>query len=167
MATHSSILAWEIPWTEEPGRLVPRVTERWTHLIVGTHTHTHTHTHTLYTSAWSRGGATETQETMIKEEQGGFPGGSVVKNPPANAGNQVQSLTPHGLEQQAGAPSLCSEAREPQLLRPPAPYSLRSATSEATAATSMSTVIRAQPPSPKLEKSPCSIEDPAQPKINR
>ena len=25
MATHSSILAWEIPWTEEPGRLVPRV----------------------------------------------------------------------------------------------------------------------------------------------
>ena len=24
MATHSSILAWEIPWTEEPGRLRPR-----------------------------------------------------------------------------------------------------------------------------------------------
>ena len=23
MATHSSILAWEIPWTEEPGRLIP------------------------------------------------------------------------------------------------------------------------------------------------
>ena len=22
MATHSSILAWRIPWTEEPGRLV-------------------------------------------------------------------------------------------------------------------------------------------------
>ena len=22
MATHSSILAWEIPWMEEPGRLV-------------------------------------------------------------------------------------------------------------------------------------------------
>ena len=22
MVTHSSILAWEIPWTEEPGRLV-------------------------------------------------------------------------------------------------------------------------------------------------
>ena len=21
MATHSSVLAWEIPWTEEPGRL--------------------------------------------------------------------------------------------------------------------------------------------------
>ena len=24
MATHSSILAWEIPWTEKPGRLQPR-----------------------------------------------------------------------------------------------------------------------------------------------
>ena len=23
MATHSNILAWEIPWTEEPGRLHP------------------------------------------------------------------------------------------------------------------------------------------------
>ena len=23
MATHSSILAWKIPWTEEPGRLQP------------------------------------------------------------------------------------------------------------------------------------------------
>ena len=22
MATHSSLLAWEIPWTEEPGRLL-------------------------------------------------------------------------------------------------------------------------------------------------
>ena len=25
MATHSSILVWEIPWTEEPGRLKDRV----------------------------------------------------------------------------------------------------------------------------------------------
>ena len=24
MATHSSILAWKIPWTEEPGRLQSR-----------------------------------------------------------------------------------------------------------------------------------------------
>ena len=23
IATHSSIIAWEIPWTEEPGRLYP------------------------------------------------------------------------------------------------------------------------------------------------
>ena len=26
-ATHSSILAWEIPWTEEPGGLLFRVTK--------------------------------------------------------------------------------------------------------------------------------------------
>ena len=42
MATHSGILAWNIPRTEEPGRLQsmdckePNTTE---------HTHTHTHTH--------------------------------------------------------------------------------------------------------------------------
>ena len=27
-ATHSSLLAWEIPWTEEPGRLQPMGSER-------------------------------------------------------------------------------------------------------------------------------------------
>ena len=45
MATHSSILAWRIPWTEEPGELqsmgLKRVSHDW-----GTNTHTHTHTHT-------------------------------------------------------------------------------------------------------------------------
>ena len=29
MATHSGILAWEIPWTEEPGGTVHGVTEEW------------------------------------------------------------------------------------------------------------------------------------------
>ena len=28
MATHSSILAWKIPWTEEPGRRESETTER-------------------------------------------------------------------------------------------------------------------------------------------
>ena len=46
MATHSSILAWRIPWVEEPGRLQSMgkesdMTERLTH------THTHTHTRAL------------------------------------------------------------------------------------------------------------------------
>ena len=47
LATHSSILAWRIPQTEEPGGLEPMglqesdTTERLTHI----HTHTHTHTH--------------------------------------------------------------------------------------------------------------------------
>ena len=29
MATHSSILAWEIPWTEEPGGLLTSNTTTW------------------------------------------------------------------------------------------------------------------------------------------
>ena len=41
-AIHSSILAWQIPWTEKPGRLqsvgLQRVWHDW-----GIHTHTHTH----------------------------------------------------------------------------------------------------------------------------
>ena len=28
MATHSSILSWRIPWTEEPGRLQSRGSQR-------------------------------------------------------------------------------------------------------------------------------------------
>ena len=40
--THASILTWEIPWTEEPGRLQYVVSQRVGH--DGTHTHTHTHT---------------------------------------------------------------------------------------------------------------------------
>ena len=28
MATHSSILAWRIPWTEEPGELQPIASQR-------------------------------------------------------------------------------------------------------------------------------------------
>ena len=51
MATHSSILARKIPWTEEPGGLQSMgVTKSWAQLKwlstrVYTHTHTHTHTH--------------------------------------------------------------------------------------------------------------------------
>ena len=30
MATHSSILAWEIPWTEEPGGLQSMDSQEWT-----------------------------------------------------------------------------------------------------------------------------------------
>ena len=42
MATHSSILAWKIPWTEEPGRLESiGVAKSQTQLSL-THTHTHT-----------------------------------------------------------------------------------------------------------------------------
>ena len=32
MATHSSILAWRIPWTEDPGGLVCGIPKSWTRL---------------------------------------------------------------------------------------------------------------------------------------
>ena len=49
MATHSSLLAWRIPWTEEPGGLQSMwVTKSQTQLKqLSTHTHTHTHTMNL------------------------------------------------------------------------------------------------------------------------
>ena len=61
MSTHSTILAWRIPRTEEPGGLQSMGLQRVRHDWVTSHTH-----------------------TMVAE---GFPGGSVVKNPPANAGD--------------------------------------------------------------------------------
>ena len=50
MVTHSSFLTWEVPWTEEAGKLQSMGSQR-----VGHNSDLH------------------------------FPGGSVVKNPPANA----------------------------------------------------------------------------------
>ena len=41
MATHSSILAWRVPWTEEPVGCSP-----WGHRVRHDWAHTHTHTHT-------------------------------------------------------------------------------------------------------------------------
>ena len=46
MATHSSILAWKILWTEEPGRLQSMGFQRLGHARTHTYTRTHTHTHT-------------------------------------------------------------------------------------------------------------------------
>ena len=49
MATHSSVLAWTIPWTEKPGGLQSRGSKCRTgqsaRARAYTHTHTHTHTH--------------------------------------------------------------------------------------------------------------------------
>ena len=54
MATHSSILAWRIPWTEEPGRLQSMGSQRvGRDRATNTHTHTHTHTHNnTYPPLW-------------------------------------------------------------------------------------------------------------------
>ena len=43
MATHFSILAWRIPWTEEPGRLQSMGLQESDTTEQLTHTHTHTH----------------------------------------------------------------------------------------------------------------------------
>ena len=37
MATHSNILAWEIPWTEEPGGLWSTGSQSWAHLSTPAH----------------------------------------------------------------------------------------------------------------------------------
>ena len=44
MATHSSILAWRIPWTEEPGSYSPWGGKELDMIERLTHIHTHTHT---------------------------------------------------------------------------------------------------------------------------
>ena len=44
MATHSSVLAWRIPWAEEPDWLQSMGSQSVGHEATYTHTHTHTHT---------------------------------------------------------------------------------------------------------------------------
>ena len=46
MTTHSSIFAWETPWTEKPGELQSTWLQRVRHDSVTERMHTHTHTHT-------------------------------------------------------------------------------------------------------------------------
>ena len=45
MSTHSSMLAWEIPWTGELGRLQSMSLQRVRHMFTRVHAHIHTHTH--------------------------------------------------------------------------------------------------------------------------
>ena len=48
MVTHSSILAWKLSWTEEPGRLQSTGLQRVGHDCVCTHTHTHIYLLSIY-----------------------------------------------------------------------------------------------------------------------
>ena len=66
MATHSSILAWRIPWTGDPGGLQSMGSQRVRHNWM-TNTHTHTHTHTGHSH-------------MIYNEEGG-PLGDIWRRP--------------------------------------------------------------------------------------
>ena len=51
MATCSSILAWRIPRTEDPGGLQSMGSQRIGQTEQLTHTHTHTHTHDAFSVA--------------------------------------------------------------------------------------------------------------------
>ena len=107
MATHSSILAWRIPWTEEPVGYSP-----WGHRVGHDWAHTHTHTHTegcwnmmgpAIPSSWfgrclstslSCGIDKNVLRLVLSRNtishhysRASLVAGSVVGNPPANAGD--------------------------------------------------------------------------------
>ena len=78
MATHSSILAWEIPWTEEPGGYSPWSCKEWdmsewacTHPPAHPHTHI-SPSHSMTDRAWggTRGLAEEGLSSMWFVSQG-------------------------------------------------------------------------------------------------
>ena len=101
-ATHSSILAWRIPLTEEPGRLIPWGGKEWDTtaqlaLYSCLHTHTHTHTHP-YTAG-------NTARLMMKS-------GSLRRTKTANS--VVQDQMPTGLKPRK-SPGFNSKGRKEQL----------------------------------------------------
>ena len=80
----------------------------------------------VWTHPWQHSAKHPQMATIhTKTKERGFPGGAVVKNPPANAGHMGSSPGPGRSHMprsnEASAPqllSLCSRACEPQLLRP-------------------------------------------------
>ena len=104
MATHSSTLAWKIPWTEETGRLQSMGSQRVGHdwatwldiSLVKAHMLsflwnltpwgrpiriTSTENSTLYSMVTSNGRKSKKEEMFV------YTNSSAVKNPPANAGD--------------------------------------------------------------------------------
>ena len=65
IATHSRMLTWEIPWTEEPSRLqsigLQGVRHNWAH----THTHTHTQSLAYYHLWWLASSADTSYPTEV------------------------------------------------------------------------------------------------------
>ena len=91
MATHSSILAWKIPWTEEPGRLQSKGLHRARHDWATERTHTPwAHTHT----PWAH--------THTPWHDQAFQVALVVKNPPADVGDVRDMGSIPGLERPLG-----------------------------------------------------------------
>ena len=60
MVTHSSILAWEIPWTEEPGGLQSMGWQRISHDLVSNKQHTIFHSGSIAPLCY------ESQLTLLK-----------------------------------------------------------------------------------------------------
>ena len=96
-------------------------------------------------------------EVPLKGKHWDFPGGTVVKNPPANAGDTGSSPGPEGSHMPrsgwARVPqllSLRSGAREPQLLSP------RATTTEACTPQQEATAMRR--PRTATKSSPCSLQ---------
>ena len=86
------------------------------------------------------------KETILKVARGGFPGGAVVENLPANAGDMGSSP---GLGRSHMLRS--NWAREPQLLSLRV-WSLCSATREAAIVRGPCTAMKSGPHSPQLER---------------
>ena len=84
MATHSSILAWRIPWTEEPGRLQSMRLQR-----VGHDRATKTHTHLLQ----SPGGRVNPGACLSTGEAGRSLCYFYSPLQPTGAPTQTQSIT--------------------------------------------------------------------------
>ena len=69
MATHSSILAWELLWTKEPGGLQSMMSQKgynWAGGCAYKHTHTHTHIHTYTQHGYNRGSRRAFLENKFK-----------------------------------------------------------------------------------------------------
>ena len=180
-ATNSSILAWRIPWTRKSGRLQSMGSQRVGHDWV---TMLSLSPNILY--------CTLTLQIDISFDDGiilffyqinkrmGFPDGSVVKNPPANAGDTGSipgsGRSHHAPEQLDHAPqllSLCSRAWEPHLLSPR--VAAREACTPGAQAPQGEKPLQWEARTPQLESNPHTTwsekslsgnEDPAQPKIN-
>ena len=176
MATHSSILAWRIPWTEEPGGLQSmgsqRVRHDWTtntHTHTHRHTHRHTHTHPViqksYTwvfiqEKWQSKQSEVAQKTCI-----GLPcwlgGEESTCQCRRHRFDSWSRRTPHAVKQL----SPCATTTEPGL------ESQEATTTEPRCLDRACALQPEKPPqrethSLQPEKGLCSNKDPMQPKIN-
>ena len=92
MATHSSILAWRSPWTEEPDRLKftgsQRVTHDWATEHTSIHTYTHVCTHSFIGICGFPGGSDRKVSACNAGDTGSVPGSE--RSPGEGNGNPLQ-----------------------------------------------------------------------------